>query len=408
MAAYWKNIASVLTGSAVAQMIPLLASLIIARLFSPAEFGVFSVWLGLVMLLAVFLTCRYDMALPIQEDGLPRQIGVIATTLMVLLLSFLITMISIVIFTLYPRLLTYPIELVVMLLPAASLLSIVTLWQSWAAADGKYGILSSMRIAQAALVTIAQVVAGLISADAVSLAFAQIIGTLIALVFSVYLLPLKNFLETYSQNEIFNFWVRQRKFPFFSLPADFINTASSQLPILIIASRFGADIAGMVALSMKVLGAPIGLLGKAVLDVFKRYAASSYKERGECREEYVKTFKVLALGSMLFCIPMIFVSEPLFVLAFGHEWVRAGEISVWLLPLFAFRFIASPLSYMVYIAEKQHLDLFWQIGLLGVTLFCLGFFSEYKTALQSYSLGYSLLYLIYLGMSYQFSRGVKH
>ena len=82
-------------------------------------------------------------------------------------------------------------------------------------------------------------------------------------------------------------------------------------------------------------------------------------------------------------------------------------MAIWLLPIFALGFVASPLSYMVYIAEKQHLDLFWQIALLGMTLASLSAASDYRSALLVYSYGYGLLYVIYLGLSYRLSLGER-
>ena len=76
-----------------------------------------------------------------------------------------------------------------------------------------------------------------------------------------------------------------------------------------------------------------------------------------------------------------------------------------LLPRFGLGFIASPLSYIVYVVGKQHLDLIWQLALLGVTLTTLLLIASFNTALLCYSVGYGLLYIIYLWMSYQFSCG---
>ena len=142
-------------------------------------------------------------------------------------------------------------------------------------------------------------------------------------------------------------WKKFSKFPKISLPADSINMIAAQLPILIIATRFGAEIAGLLAMTIRVLGAPLGLLGRAVLDVFKRHAASSFRERGECESEYIKTFKVLMRSSIVLAIFLSLLSEPFFAFAFGEQWELSGTIAVWLLPLFALRFVASPLSYMV-------------------------------------------------------------
>ena len=73
--------------------------------------------------------------------------------------------------------------------------------------------------------------------------------------------------------------------------------------------------------------------------------------------------------------------------------------------LSALRFVASPLSYTFYVAGKQHADLAWQVTLLCVTLASLRLPSHHGAALQWYSAGYSMLYVVYLFLSYRFSLG---
>jgi O-antigen/teichoic acid export membrane protein len=204
-----------------------------------------------------------------------------------------------------------------------------------------------------------------------------------------------------------DFLHRHRRFPGLSLPADAVNTAAGQLPLLIVASRFGAEAAGLLALTLRSLGAPIGLLGAAVLDVFKRRASAAFRERGECRHEYLQTFAVLSLGSLVLAVVVGAASEMLFAFAFGERWRGAGTMALWLMPMFALRFVASPLSYMMYIANQQHVDLAWQLGLLAVTLTTLWWTPSVAAALLAYSAGYSVMYLIYLFLSYRFSLGSR-
>lgn len=102
-----------------------------------------------------------------------------------------------------------------------------------------------------------------------------------------------------------------------------------------------------------------------------------------------------------------FFSEDLFALAFGEQWRAAGTIALWLMPMFAMRFVASPLSYMMYVAHKQQVDLFWQIGLLAMTVTTLWLPSHYAVALLSYSAGYSAMYVVYLALTYRFSLGIR-
>ena len=398
-----------LTGAGVAQLIPVLGSLILARLYAPAQFGLFSAWLGVVLLLAVVLTGRFETALAIELDGEPRRLAVISTLTTVLLVASVSgVVLGIAIGIGVSSKIAVPGLLIAASLPSALAIAAAQTWQSWAAAEGLYRKLSLMRIFQAGSVTALQIGMGMLNASAENLGIAYLFGVILSLVFSARLMPLgilpkRNFAAT-----IRNFWSTHIRFPLFSLPADSINTAAAQLPILIVTGKFGAEVGGLLAMAMRTLGAPIGLLGRSVLDVFKRQAATSFRERGECRRDYIQTFWVLALGSLIFCSVMIFCSEPLFATAFGERWRGAGTIAVWLLPLFALRFIASPLSYMVYIAGKQHLDLGWQIVLLGMTIASLNIPQRYNHALQLYSAGYTMLYMAYIAMSYRFSLGTRN
>jgi O-antigen/teichoic acid export membrane protein len=67
---FWRSVGLVLTGTVAAQSIPLLGALVIARIYAPTEFGVFSAWMGIVMLAAVVVTGRFEMALAVEVDGM--------------------------------------------------------------------------------------------------------------------------------------------------------------------------------------------------------------------------------------------------------------------------------------------------------------------------------------------------
>jgi O-antigen/teichoic acid export membrane protein len=402
---FWRSVGSVLTGTALAQAIPIAGSLVIARQYAPGEFGQFSAWLGMVLLAAVALTGRLEAALALDPDGEPRRRAVASTVATVALSAFALAVLLSIALVLVPASFeNVPGSLLAMFLPAAGLIALRQTWQSWAAAEGLYRELSWIRIAEAALVTSLQIAAGLVFATADALAAAQCVGLLLAFGIATRLLPLR-WPDARVPRLVLETWSRHRRFPLLSLPADAINAAAAQLPVLIVAARFGADVAGLLALAFRTLGAPTALLGRAVLDVFKRQASNSYRDRGECRAEYVQTFRVLAALSVVASGVVMIASEPLFALAFGERWRAAGTMAVWLMPMFALRFIASPLSYMSYIAGKQHLDLAWQVVLLWMTLATLYIPGRHLAAVAAYSAGYSLLYVVYLVMSYRFSRG---
>ena len=111
------------------------------------------------------------------------------------------------------------------------------------------------------------------------------------------------------------------------------------------------------------------------------------------------------IGAILFVATTAGIGEEMFVLVFGEEWRQAGKYAVWLSPAFALGFTVSPLSCLIFIVNRQNVDLVWQIILLIVVLLALIVSADVRGALLAYSLGYSLMYLIYIVITYRLSLG---
>lgn len=62
-AAFINRVARVLVGTLGAQLITIGVTLLLVRLYSPAEMGAFSVWLSFATIFAVVVTGRYELAI---------------------------------------------------------------------------------------------------------------------------------------------------------------------------------------------------------------------------------------------------------------------------------------------------------------------------------------------------------
>lgn len=401
------SVGSVFTGTLIAQLIPIAGTMVLARIFDPASFGVFSAWLGAVLFLGVVLTCRFETSLAIEADGAPRRVAIVMIFITIATMSFAaVVMLGLGALVGLEFLTRLPMTLLVSAVPTAALVAATQTLQNWAAADGRYRHLAIMRIVQATSIVLLQIVIGLVWADAAGLGLGYLFGVCFGLGVGIILMPLAKIEWSGLKASLLLFWKNHRRFPIYSLPADSVNAAAAQLPVLVVAARFGADEAGLLAMAMRMLGAPMSLLAASVLDVFKRHAGTAYRERGECKAEYLHAFRILFGFAAVAGVAIGFGAEPIFGLVFGATWVGAGTMALWLLPRFVIGFVASPLSYVVYIAEKQHLDLIWQVALLGMTLTTLLLFDSTQLALISYGVGYGGLYVVYLLMSYKFSLGI--
>jgi O-antigen/teichoic acid export membrane protein len=400
---FWKNVTSVLTGTAIAQAIPILASIAIARLYSVEAFGLYSAWLAVVIILSVVLTGRYELVIAVLAPGKERALALRATTIFVFITGTILA-------SLYYILSLFEFfgdsflstEIIALLIPTGMAMAISQIIQSILAANGDYKKLSLFRILQALLIVIPQITIGYWNNSAMYLALSHLVGVITALLFFFpFIVEFKQ--SGITKKKLIYFFRRHYKFPTFSLPGGLMNSLSAQLPVILVTSNFGAELGGVLALTMRTLGAPIGVLGKSILDVFKKHAGDEYRLTGACHKIYMNTFYYLSFSSFVFAVFLFFFSEILFTTLFGMPWIEAGQIAVLLIPLFALRFIASPLSYLIYIADKQHIALVWQATLLVMTLIVFYSNLSFVDMVLFYSLGYAGLYLIYIRLTYLMS-----
>lgn len=407
VSAYWQRVAAVFSGAAIAQAIPILGSLWIARLYVPAEFGVFAAWYAVSLVVNLLLTVRLEAAFGLAPDGEERGRLVAAAILVVLGLGGILGLIAWLTLPILPQgIFGVPAVLGYWLIPMSVCGALSVIWQAWAANNGQIRVLTVVRLVQAIAVTSLQIAAAWVSPSAQSLAIAQVAGTGIAVVVAASMLPIGFFLPKSGKalRALWSgTWRRYWRFPLFALPSDVTNAVAAQLPVIVLGSRYGADVAGCFALAARTMGAPLAVLGGAVRDVFIRDAGLEMRTHGHCHQVYRRTFKVLAILSLGLVLATVALAEPAIVLLFGEPWRLAGTMTVWLVPVFALRFIASPLSYTFFLAQKQNIDLIWQGVLLIMVVSVLYGFDSYRTTLLAYSYGYAIMYVVYLILSRHYS-----
>jgi O-antigen/teichoic acid export membrane protein len=187
-----------------------------------------------------------------------------------------------------------------------------------------------------------------------------------------------------------------RRFPMFCVPADCLNGAAQQAPVVLLSLFFGPAVAGSFSLTHRVLSMPLVLLSQSIGGVFRQRASSQYNSRGDCRDVFSKTFKGLVLLSLV-PFPLLFVAAPwLFCVVFGDQWRMAGEYARLLVPLFLVRFVSSPLTYVFYLREKQHYDLLGVTALLAASLSSMYVGNSLGSATAAITLFSALTCLVYL------------
>lgn len=396
------------------QAIQVAVSPILTRLFNPEEFGVFALFSSITAIIAMLSTGRYDLAilLPGEEKD---SISIVA---LALIIAFSVTVLFFIGFLFILQFWqnstnVQAIQNWLYLIPLAGFLKALnqTLY-TWGVRERLFNKLAQNKILLSVVTSAAMLVTGLVGMGSGGLVCAFFAGVVYSngILGRIFYRSKIELIKKVSFFDMKKNAIRYKKFPLYSLPADSINVASNQMPAILLTAFFGPASAGFFLLTQRVLGAPIAAIGSSTLDVFKQQASCDYEKLGNCMAIYKKTFRTLFLLSIVPFLILFFIAPKLFVAVFGQEWKIAGQYCQYLAPMYFLRVTSSPLSYVLYITEKQNYDLIWQIILFLVTsgsLIIGGILHNDRLSLGLFSVTYSIMYIVYIIMSYSFSKGRK-
>jgi O-antigen/teichoic acid export membrane protein len=409
-----RNVVTLMTGTTLAQALPVAISPILTRLYTPSEFGVFAIYLACVSILAILATGRYELAIMVPKKDKDAAALVVLAFIIGLIIS---ACIFCVVYFFNERVagllsfgghseLLYWVPVSVMLTAGYQSLNY------WCNRKGYYRQMSSARVAQGVSMSGVHIAAGYAKQGLFGLVAGAVTGHVVVF-FSMLFTTIKkdrgNF-DNLSKAYVYSVARRYVDFPKYLVVAHSLNVASFQLPVMLLGSIFGSGIAGFFMLTQRVIGAPMSIVAGAIGDVFRQEASQAYAATGRCNDIYIKTFRRLFFIAVLPFAVFFVVAPDFFSLVFGREWEVSGHYSRILMPMFFMQFITSPLSSMYMIAQRQRIDLAWQFSLFSLTLisFFFGYiFYDSRLGLCLFSASYTTMYAINGLISYRLSFGLR-
>ena len=410
---FGRNVLTLASGTAVAQVIPVLASPILTRLYYPNAFGILALYVPVVSVGAVLVTGRYELAILIpRDDAEARDLLVLALALSVglstILALLLLASSPLAAAGFVPRVPSWA-----WIAPLGILLTAAT--QSlgyWINRQSRYRQLVTSRVLQSGSMFGVQTLGGALTARAGVLVAGHVAGQLTAVV-SLSRAAWRadgGLLRATSLEGLRRVASLHRRFPLFMVPGHLANAASLQIPTVLLAAFFGPAIAGLYSLAERVLVLPSSLVGSAIGDVYRQAAAEAYNRTGNCRELYLQTLRRLALISILPCAIVIVGGPWLFSFAFGTAWRESGALASVLAAMVFFQMISSPLSQTVLLANMQRVDMAWQMARLGVAAASIytgyALFDDHVAAVALYAGGFAVLHMIHSLLQYRAACGV--
>lgn len=403
-----RNVLTLMTGSTIAQAIPIAITPILTRLYKPEEFGLLALFISITVILGSIANGRYEIAILLPEKNEDAVNTAAIGFLIATLFSIVLLIISLLFNTQITALLgnesigfwLYFVPFVVWMIGVFNVLNYINIRKKL------YKDIATATIYKSFTMAVIQLGFGFIKNGAAGLILGQICSHVVA----NYRL-MKNALVVFEFKKITMFGMkkvlkRYIDFPKYSMWAILANSLSTHLVNILIPVYYSMSTLGLYSLAQRIVGLPSSLIGASIGHVYFEAATKEKQVTGRSIVTFNSTFKKLILIALpVFGVMFIFV-EDVFVFVFGEDWRVAGEYAKILLPFFGVRFISATLSPILAVFEKQRAELIINFILIFISISLIVLVDDFLIFLYVFSFFMSLAYVGFVVYYMKLSRGV--
>ncbi|WP_337913498.1 lipopolysaccharide biosynthesis protein [Vibrio cholerae] len=396
-----KNVLTLMTGTGIAQAIPIAIIPILTRMFSPEDFGLLALYAACVSILGVVATGRYEIAIMLPKDDEDARLLLQLSMLFALFVSLLISIpISIWNAQIAHFLGNEDIAVWLYLVPVSVLFTgIYQALTYWNNRQKKFINTAVSRVNQSLFQGFAQTLLGFLQVSG-GLIWGQFIGIVSG---SIYLLKkdrnYKSLIRKSKINSIQKQGIKYHKFPTYGVWGALCDAGAVQMPVILLTKFYSNSVTGMFSLTFRVLNMPTSIISSAIAQVlFQKVVEISQTEPEKLNLYIIKMFLLLFV-IYLPAVPILFIwGENLFSIIFGNEWSQAGVYAGYLVIAIAVRFAVSPLSAVLGLEQNIKMGVLWQVLYLCTISITLYFSSSLSIEdfLIAFVVHEVVLYLIYL------------
>ena len=358
-------------GTAVAQGLLVLASPVLTRLYTPADFGALVVYMSLLALLVILASLRYEFALPIADDEgdaihlLAVCLVLVATTTALAALLLFLLRERVVAWTGVPALGPY-----LWLVPVSIFgVGFYQVFNCWAIRKGGYARIARTKVTQSVTQVALQVGVGTVVKGPLGLLLGHAVGRSNG-TRTLAMLDWRNDLARLRQVRWAGMWramVRFRRFPVIASSTALMNTCNLRMPALLLAVYFGPAVAGWFALAQRVFALPSSVIGESVAQVyFGEVAATVNRDAGGLMVLFRGTLRRMFLLGLPLMLAAMAAGWFLFPVLFGRNWREAGIFVVAIAPMALAQFTAACADSTLMVLERQDLAFYRELVRSGL------------------------------------------
>lgn len=354
---FLRNVATLMTGTALAQAVPLLISPILSRIYSPDDFGVLAMFMAVTAIIGVISTGRYELAIMLPKEDKDSKSIVILSLSIVVSIS-LLALILIVIFhdlilsffkapELGPWLYLAPVGILFM--------GVYQTYNYWSTRNKTFARNAASRVSQTSTTAGVNLLMGFGGMGASGLISGTLIGQVaggIVLAWKDLIHPGK-FKESFSRKLISKNAKRYSNFVKINAPHAFVDSLQNYGIVYVIVAFFTNAVLGSYNFAFRVLKAPVGLIGASFYQVFYQKASRAFEEGQNLQPMVLKIYRNLFLSAFPFFVILFIFTPEIFSFVFGEKWIVAGNIARILTPMIFLNLLLTPVTCVAIVLNRQ-------------------------------------------------------
>lgn len=352
-----RSVGILAAGTAVSQLIAFAVAPLLGRLYTPADFGLFGVFVSVAAMAAVVVTLRLDLAVVVPEVDEEAMDVVGVGVLIAAVMSASSAALVLVAGDLLGRLLGEPgvVPLLALLPLYLGANGVFHMLNYWSTRTSHFSRLSVAEMTRSVGVAGVQVAGGYLRGGPGGLALGQVIGQVVTACLLIVTSAGTNpalFRRRLSVPLVRQVFGRFKSFVVFGTPQALVNAVNQGLPAFVLTVSFDAGIAGHYLMAQRLLSAPIGLLGRSTRQVLYPRLSRALSDGDALRVALRAT--VLLAGAAAVPVAIIVAAGPaIYRFVLGNEWVLAGEFSRYLVLWLAVAFVNIPSVSLIPLLEMQ-------------------------------------------------------
>ena len=366
--AFVKNTAILLIGTASAQAIQVLGAFALARIYDPTEFAVFSFFTACTSIILSFSSLRFELAIALPKSAEEAE-QLVALSLRTLLRVLCLVVLGIVLIFSGQGIFNYSVPSAILLVPVFTFFAGFTqILNYWSTRNGTFLRNALSKISVAAVTVGTSLLWGMLIEDPIGLIYGAILGQIIGwiIIGSNYSKLAIQAWKNLTNLEAKTLWKSYSKFPTYNAPNALVDNLQQYGMIFLLGTFFASEISSYYFQSIRILAAPLALIGASIYQVFYPKAAQAFHDTKNIRSYVLKIYGVLfAVGFPIFAVLFLF-TENIFVFLLGETWRMTAVYAHILIPFIFANFLISPVSAVTAGVHKQHQS--FAFSLVGLSL----------------------------------------